>query len=46
MHLEDLFAADDVRAVDRDLPVEAAGPQQRLATHAPTSGKTLGQNQR
>ena len=39
MHLQDALAADDVGIGHDDLPVEAAGPQQRGIEHVGTVGR-------
>ena len=39
VHLEDALAADDVRVRHHDLPVEAAGPQQRRIEHVRAVGR-------
>src|SRR5690606_12344223 len=40
MHVEDRFAALDIRAIDDDLTIEATGAQQRRVEHVGTVGST------
>ena len=39
VHAQDLFAADDIGVRHRDLPIEAAGTQQRRIEHVRTVGR-------